>query len=165
MSTRPTRLTRTSGLAMVLAGIVFVLAGIAVWILISTQLQAQKITVGDDVSEAVPVLSFTAGDQVAGPFTAYAQAEIIDMHASGIAGGHTYAELGDLVNEARDAGDDDLAAELEGQRTTVMNASFLRASLFTSVVSYGVAAMAMVLGLLLTLGGFSLRQLARATED
>ena len=163
MSARPTRLATTSGLAMLVAGVVFVIAGLAVWVLISTQLQAQKITVGDDVGDAVPVLAFTAGDRVAGPFSAYAQAEIIDMHASAIAGGHTYAELGDLVNQASDSGDEDLAAELEAQRTTVMNASFLRASLFTSVVSYGVAAMAIVLGVLLGLSGLSVRQLARAT--
>ena len=53
--------------------------------------------------------------------------------------------------------------------------SFLRASLFTSVVSFGVAAMAMGLGLLMALIGYALltvsRQLAPvaaalpATED
>lgn len=160
-SARP-RLASSAGVIAVIAGIVFAIAGIAVWVLVSTQLSAQRITVGEDVGEAVPALSWTEGRTVADPFTAYAQAEIIDRHASAIAGGNTYAELGALVSEAQEAGDEDLAAELQAQRTTVMNASFLRASLFTSVVSYGVAAMAVVLGVLLILGGLGLRQVAAA---
>ena len=42
-----------------------------------------------------------------------------------------------------------------------MQASFLRASLFTSVVAFGVAALATVLGIMLVLIGWSLRSLAR----
>jgi len=42
----------------------------------------------------------------------------------------------------------------------VMTASFLQASLFTSVVAFGVAAMATVLGLLLVLLGWALRRMA-----
>ena len=47
-------------------------------------------------------------------------------------------------------------------RATVMNGSFLRASLFTSVVSFGIAAMAMGLGLVFMLIGFALRGLTPA---
>jgi hypothetical protein len=68
-----------------------------------------------------------AGDKIDGPLTAYTEAETIERHALKASGGKTYAELGT----------DDPA------RQTVMTASFLRASLFTSVVSFGVAAMAM----------------------
>jgi hypothetical protein len=42
-----------------------------------------------------------------------------------------------------------------------MNGSFLRASLFTSVVSFGIAAMAMGLGLVFVLVGLALRLLSR----
>ena len=42
-----------------------------------------------------------------------------------------------------------------------MQASFLRASLFTSVVAFGVAALAAVLGLVLVLIGWALRSLGR----
>jgi hypothetical protein len=163
-STPTTRTATTAGVVALIVGLVFILAGVAVWILVSTQLSAQKITVGEDVGEAVPALSWTEGRTVADPFTAYAQAEIIDMHATAIADGNTYAELGALVSEAEDAGDDERAEELQTQRTTVMNASFLRASLFTSVVSYGVAAMAVVIGLLSVLGGLGLRQVAAAVR-
>jgi hypothetical protein len=43
-----------------------------------------------------------------------------------------------------------------------MTASFLRASLFTSVVSFGVAAMAGGLGIVLLLIGWALLSVARA---
>jgi hypothetical protein len=42
----------------------------------------------------------------------------------------------------------------------MMNASFLRASLFTSVVSFGVAAFAMGIGILSILFGWALHRLA-----
>ena len=42
-----------------------------------------------------------------------------------------------------------------------MNGSFLRASLFTSVVSFGIAAMAMGLGIVFVLVGAALRVLSR----
>jgi hypothetical protein len=161
-TTRSTKLAATAGIVAVIAGIVFAVAGVAVWVLVSTQLSAQKITVGEDVAEAAPMLAWTEGRTVSDPFSAYAQAEIIDMHATEAAGGLTYAELGGLVREAEASGDTEAAEELQAQRTTVMNASFLRASLFTSVVSYGVAAMAAVLGVLFILGGLGLRQVAGA---
>ena len=44
-----------------------------------------------------------------------------------------------------------------------MQASFLRASLFTSVVAFGVAALAAVLGVVLVLIGWALRSLGRQT--
>jgi hypothetical protein len=38
-----------------------------------------------------------------------------------------------------------------------MDSAFLQASLFTSVVAFGVAAMAVVVGIVLTLIGFAIR--------
>ena len=71
-------------------------------------------------------------------------AEDADYFADTPAGGKTYAEL-DREDPAR---------------VTAMNASFLRASLFTSVVSYGVALFAAGMGLLSVLIGWSLRRVA-----
>jgi hypothetical protein len=65
---------------------------------------------------------------------------VIKEHALDIGGGKTYAELPQ----------DDPA------RDTVMTASFLRASLFTSVVAFGVAALVAGLGLLFILLGLAL---------
>jgi hypothetical protein len=46
-----------------------------------------------------------------------------------------------------------------------MTASFLQASLFTSVVAYGVAAMAMAIGVLFILIGLGIRDVANRIRD
>ena len=126
------------GIIILIAGIVMILAGAATWLTVTSELKAQRITVAEDAA------SF-AGKQVGGPFTAYAQAEIIDKHALEATGGKTYAELD----------------REDPLRQTAMTASFLRASLFTSVVAYGVAAMAIGLGVLNILLGWALGRVAR----
>ncbi|ROS79001.1 hypothetical protein [Cellulomonas sp. PhB143] len=133
----PTRGVRGIGLLSIIAGIILIVAGAVTWITVSSQLDEQKITVSDDAD-------FLAGDQVNGPFSAYAQAEVIDKHALEATGGKTYAEL-----------DQD-----DPTRETAMTASFLRASLFTSVVAYGVCALVFGLGIMFILLGVALRRLA-----
>lgn len=109
-------------------GILFVIGGVIAWVAVSGQLAAEKITVSGDA----PVF---AGATVQDPLTAFVQAGIINEHALAATGGKTYAELSA----------DDPARE------TVMTASFLRASLFTSVVSFGVALFAAGVGCALIL--------------
>ncbi|MCF4122687.1 aromatic ring-opening dioxygenase LigA [Antribacter sp. KLBMP9083] len=138
---RPVRGVRGVGTTSIIAGVVLVVAGIVVAILVATQLSAEKITVSDDAA-------MFAGQTVRDPFTAYAQAEVINDHALEASGGKTYAELGQ---------DDPV-------RQVVMTASFLRASLFTSVVSFGMSALVIGLGLLFVLIGGALRRLAVATQ-
>lgn len=128
---------KVAGVLGILGGIALIVVGIVVWVLVSQQLQAEKIVIPDDA------MAFQ-GQTVAGPFTAYVQADIIQHHALEASGGKTYAELGK---------DDPV-------RATMMNASFLRASLFTSVVSFGVAAFAIGIGVLSILFGAALRRLA-----
>jgi hypothetical protein len=89
-----------------------------------------------------------AGDKVDGPFTAYSEAQTIEKHALEASGGLTYAQL------PRD----------DPKRQTVMTASFLRASLFTSVVAFGVAALAAGLGLVFILLGLALLSIFRASR-
>lgn len=144
---------KSVGIGSFVLGIIFVLAGAGTWTLVSTTLSDQNITVPDDAN-------FLAGHEVKGPFTAYAQADVIDMHASASANGLTYSELGALVSEARAAGDDEAADEYQAQRNSVMNASFLQSSLFTSVLAFGVSAMVIGLGVLLAFIGIVIRQLA-----
>ena len=151
MNTKPAKVT---GIVAIVAGIIFILAGGVTWGLITSNLNEQKITVAED-SPMLP------GDDVNGPFSAFAQAQIINTHAESLTGGKTYAELGGDVAAAEEAGDTALAEELQGQRNTVMNASFLRASLFTSVVAYGVAALVVGLGVVLALVGWAFAALAR----
>ncbi len=130
---------KVAGILGILGGIALIVAGIAVWITVSMQLQAEAITIPDDA------MAFQ-GATVAGPLTAYVQADIIQHHALEASGGQTYAQL-DRDDPVRD---------------TMMNASFLRASLFTSVVSFGVAAFAMGVGVLSILFGWAIHRLATA---
>ncbi|PFG39870.1 hypothetical protein ATJ97_2390 [Georgenia soli] len=148
-------IAKVTGLVAIIAGALFVIAGGATWALITTNLAKENVTVAEDSK-------FLPGDDVNGPFSAFAQAQVINEHALHATEGRTYAELGGLVKEAEAAGDTALAEELQGQRATVMNASFLRASLFTSVVSYGVAALVMGLGALLAIFGVAFRSFAPA---
>ncbi|MFI5074343.1 MAG: hypothetical protein ACHP7G_04895 [Actinomycetales bacterium] len=128
---------RTAALIVIVCGVVFFVAGVATYAMVSTTLGAQNITVSEDAS-------MFAGQHITQPWEAFAQANVINEHANKIAGGKTYAEL----------------PQTDPNRATVMNASFLQASLFTSVVAFGVAAMAAVLGLVLVVIGLALRSVA-----
>ncbi|OYN86587.1 hypothetical protein [Parenemella sanctibonifatiensis] len=148
---------KITGIASLVLAIVFVLAGAVTWGMVTSQLRAENITVPGD-SSLLP------GARVQGPVSAYAQAQIINEHALKATGGKTYAELGKLATEAEKAGDADAAAEYQKQRATIMNASFLRASLFTSVVAYGVALLVVGLGFFMGLVGWSQLSIAKAVE-
>ena len=129
---------RVFGILVMVAGAIMVVAGVVTWVVVRGQLVNENITVSDDAD-------MFAGQQVDGPFTAYAQANIINKHALEATDGQTYAELPQ---------DSEL-------RQTAMTASFLRASLFTSVVAFGVAFMAAGLGVVLLLIGWALMSLAK----
>jgi ABC-type sugar transport system permease subunit len=128
-----------ASLTAIVVGIIMAIAGVVTWVVISNTLADQRITVADDAKCA-------AGDDVNGPISAYCQANIINHHTEAITGGKTYAEL----------------AQDDPKRATAMDSAFLQASLFTSVVAFGVAAMAFVLGIVLALIGFALRSPAPA---
>lgn len=169
------------------AGAVLIVAGGVVWGMISSQLKAEEITISADAD-------MLAGKKVAGPFTAYAQAEVINKHALAGSEGQTYAQLGAKVSELKEAAkaadttksediaaavdkldiatltqlnaapevitNTEAAAKAQGQRTTVMNGSFLRASLFSSVIAYGVSALVMGLGVMMLAFGFAFNRIA-----
>ena len=132
---------RLAGTLAILGGLLLIVGGIVVWIMVSMQLRAENIVVPDDA------MAFQ-GMTVSGPFTAFVQADIIQHHALDASGGKTYAEL----------------AQDDPVRTVMMNASFLRASLFTSVVSFGVAAFAIGVGILSAILGWGLRKVAVARD-
>ena len=158
-STKPVAIV---ALISMIAGAVLILAGGVVWGVITSQLKAEEITVSE-VSDEAP--GYLAGKKVAGPFTAFAQANAINEHALEGSNGLTYAELGAKVSELKASGVDPESEEittLNAQRATVMNGSFLRASLFTSVVSYGVSALVIGLGVMFILIGWAMNRLAVA---
>lgn len=102
--------------------------------------------------------SSNAGKQVAGPFTAWSMQEIIGKHADNSTGGLSYAELGEVVNEAKEQYGEDSpeAAEAQNARNTAQTASFLRSSLFTSVLAFGVSFLMIGLGVTTGITGFAL---------
>lgn len=134
-----TKAVRFIGLISLIAGLVLIIAGASTWLVVRSHLVDEHITVAADAA------SF-ANQPVTGPLEAYYQADIINHHALKASGGKTYAQLD----------------KEDPVRATVMNGSFLRASLFTSVIAFGVSAFAMGVGLLFVLVGWALRKLVPA---
>jgi hypothetical protein len=132
------RLAKIVAIITMVAGVVMIVVGVTTFLLVQRELSDENITVAEDAENF-------AGEPVEGPFTAYSQATVIKEHALEAGGGKTYAEL-DRDDPARD---------------TVMNASFLRASLFTSVVAFGVSALLVGLGLVIILIGVGILALDR----
>ena len=132
----------TASIVAIVVGIVMAVAGVITWVVVSSTLSDQKIVVSNDAS-------CLAGDEVDGPFSAYCQANVIDKHTMKITGGLTYSEL----------------EQDDPNRATAMDSAFLQASLFTSVVAFGVAFMAFGVGIVLALIGFALRAPVATRED
>ncbi len=169
-STTTNRSVKLIGMLTIIAGVLMIVAGGATWFMVTTQLKAEHITVAAVTDKSPGRL---AGKPVAGPFTAYAQADAINHHALEGANNRTYAQLGDDANALKAklaasglskeevAKNPDVLA-LAATRDSTMNGSFLRASLFTSVVAFGVAALVMGLGLLFALLGLALTKVSRS---
>jgi hypothetical protein len=170
-STTTNRSVKFIGQIMIIAGVLMILAGGATWFMVTTQLKAEHITVAA-VTPANP--GSLAGKPVADPLTAYAQAEAINHHSLDGANGRTYAQLGNDakalqaklaaggLSKEEIAKNPDVVA-LAATRDLTMNGSFLRASLFTSVVAFGVAALVIGLGVLFMLLGVALKKVSRST--
>ena len=131
---------RTASIFSIVIGLVLILGGTGTWILVSNTLGDQQITVSDDAS-------CLAGDEVNGPFSAYCEAKVIEAHTLEATGGLHYSELD----------------REDPLRTTAANSAFLQSSLFTSVVAFGVAGMAILIGVLFTLIGLGIRDVAGRT--
>ena len=132
---------RAASVASILLGIVLVAGGIATWVVVSSTLADQKITTSDDA--CLP------GRTVADPFTAYCQAKVIETHTLEQTGGLTYAQLD----------------REDPLRQTALTSSFLQASLFTSVLAFGVGAMAFGMGILFLLIGLGIRDVQERIEE
>ena len=133
--------TKLVALIMMVLGAVMVVSGGVTYNMVSTALEGERITVSEDAANY-------GGQQVNGPLTAYAEANIIEKHALEATGGKTYAELD----------------REDPLRAVAMNGSFLRASLFTSVVAFGVSVLVMGVGFMFILAGWAIRTLASKQE-
>lgn len=134
------RIPKFVGYFAIVGGLVMIIAGTVSFLLVQRELKDEKITVADDAQ------SF-AGEPVEGPFTAYSQAMIIKVHALESADGLTFAQLD----------------REDPRRASVQSSSFLRSSLFTSVLAFGVAVLVIGWGLLSILLGLALLALDRRT--
>lgn len=132
---------KTASIASILLGIVLIVGGAATWLMVSTTLADQQIVTSDDA--CLP------GRLVAGPFTAYCQADIIEKHTLETTDGLYYAELD----------------REDPRRQTALTSSFLQASLFTSILAFGVAAMAIGMGVLFVLIGLGIRDVDRRVGE
>lgn len=121
-------------------GVVLILGGVATWVVVSNTLADQQITVADDAS-------CLAGDEVDGPFSAYCEAKVIEKHALEATEGKTYAELD----------------REDPLRAVAQSAAFLQSSLFTSVVAFGVAGMATLMGVVFVLIGLGMKDVGERT--
>jgi hypothetical protein len=135
------KLPRIVAIISIVAGVVMIVAGGVTYYIVHRELSDEKIVVSDDADHL-------AGKDVEGPLTAYSEAMVIKEHALEAGGGKTYAEL----------------PQDDPTRDTVMTASFLRASLFTSVVSFGVAALVVGLGVMFILFGLALLGVVRRID-
>jgi hypothetical protein len=125
-------LRKIASVGSIVLGVLLLLGGVVTWFLVSSTLKDQKITTAEDA--CLP------GRTVAGPFTAFCQAKVIEKHTLELTGGLTYAELD----------------REDPKRETALTSSFLQSSLFTSVVAFGVGAMAAGMGLLFILIGLGM---------
>lgn len=123
--------------AIMVMGTLRAVSGIASWLTVRSQLAAERIVVPDDGSRF-------GGRRVTGPITAFAEANAIKRIASSATGGRMYGELPE----------DDPMAE------TAMDASLLRASLFTSVLAFGMSAAEVATGVALVAVGGALERLS-----
>ena len=136
------KMPRIVAIVSIVAGAIMIVLGVVTYFIVQEELADEKIVVSDDADNF-------AGEPVDGPFTAYAEAEVIQKHALEAGGGKTYAEL-----------DQD-----DPTRATVQAASFLRASLFTSVVAFGVAALVAALGVLFILLGLGFLGILKRLDE
>jgi hypothetical protein len=130
------------GWISIVTGSIAIIVGVAVYFTVRSQLSDEKITVSEDAP-------FLQGHDVTGPFTAYAEAQAISKHALKAGNGKTYAEL----------------PQDDPNRQTVMTADFLQASLYTSVVAFGVSFLIAFLGAMFVLLGLTLHELDRRTHS
>lgn len=125
---------------LIVSGIILMIAGVATYGFTSAELAQEKIVTTSDA--CLP------DSEVKGPLTAYCMSEVIQKHTLEITEGMTYAEL-EMDDPRRD---------------TAMSSSFLRASLFTSVLAFGVSALVIGVGAISLVGGLGLRSVVRRSE-
>ncbi|MFC8191883.1 aromatic ring-opening dioxygenase LigA [Cellulomonas sp. NPDC057328] len=136
---RAPRGARVVATLLLVLGALFVLGGAGTWAVTAAGLSSEGVT----VAESAPAFVGAALDT---PWEAWAQTEAIRSDVLAATDGRSYAEL-------------DREDPLRDMATT---GTFLRASLLTSVVAFGVATALVGIGVGFLLGGLGLRSVAGA---
>ena len=124
-------------IVVMVVGAIMVIAGAVTYAQVSSTLRDERITVSDDATAS-------RASRCRGPFAAYCEADIIETTPSRRPAARPTPSSTVRIRCAQVA----------------MNGSFLRASLFTSVVAFGVAAMAIGIGIVFILIGVALLNIA-----
>jgi hypothetical protein len=158
---RTSRLLLVAGIVALVVGIGSVAGGVfGVWFTWD-QAAAQNVVTPDDA--AIPETA------VRGPFTMWAQSDIITHHQLDSTGGLYYAEMDREVPAVDEATGEPLVDEATGEPVMVPNearASWLTATTLTTalsvgIISYAVSAFAIVTGLTLAVAGYTFLHIRR----
>lgn len=123
------------------------------------QAATQNITTPDDA--AIPEAA------VRGPFTMWAQADIINHHQLDRTGGLYYSEMPRTIPQLDEAGNPVLDADGEpvmvpnADRASWLDATTLTTALSLGIISYALSAMAIVTGVTLALVGYVFLRIRR----
>jgi hypothetical protein len=132
------RRARTFGTLLLVLGVIMLVAGVGAWGAVAQGLGQEKV----DVTDTAPAF---VGQRVDAPWEAWAQSEAIRTDLEKMTDGRTYAEID----------------REDPLRPSVATGTFLRASLMTSVIAFGVSLAVVGVGVGFVLGGLGLRSLAR----
>ncbi len=154
------RLLAIVGILSLIVGIGLLAGGVFGAVYTWNQAAAENITTPDDaVFPEVPVR---------GPFSMYAQSAIITHHQLDSTEGLRYAEMPRQVPQVDESGNpvlDEAGQPLmipNAARASWINATALTTALNLGLMAYALAAFAMVVGITLTLSGFTFLSLRKA---
>ena len=163
---------------VIIIGILMIIMGCLVYGITSVQLSAQGIKVAAVTPEDP---GFFAGKTLDGPLEALAEINAIQVHTAKATGDKTYAELGNVATSDGETyrSNVTLANSTDGQihnagdplstvdaatykaRILAQTASFLQASLFVSVLAFGVSIFIALMGVVVGLIGVNLHMIAK----
>jgi len=135
---RVNRRARTFGTLLVVLGVIMLVAGAGAWGAVAQGLGQEKV----NVTGTAPAF---VGQRVDAPWEAWAQSEAIRTDLQEMTDGRTFAEID----------------REDPVRPSVATGTFLRASLMSSVIAFGVSLAVVGVGTGFVLGGLGLRSLAR----
>lgn len=154
------RLLATVGILSLVVGLGSFFGGVAGAVYTWNQAEVQNVVTPDDA--AIPETP------VRGPFTMWAQADIITQHQLENTEGLYYAEMPRQVPEVDEAGNPVIGEDGEpvmvpnAARASWINATTLTTALSVGIVAYALAAFAMVVGITLVVSGMTFLSLRKA---